>query len=335
MNVMSASPKGANDSHGAAASAVQRVSRPVLSHGPLPRGTGPKRAAERPRSYVSTLCGSGSDQNGQTNGVVSAVFPTVAFEHVTTEEGIVGKYTVPAGVILVVITGVGSAQISASRSITGIGSGQAGVIARPGRVDVAWSAGSHGYVLKLDRRETQAKLFWGRGEPRRIRQVVTAVAWSTTRAESALARLLMTGSTEDVNTLSGLIGHLLTQGDEPLSSVAPAISAAIAAIRAQPAGPHDLASLAMAAAAKPSSFRRELSDLLGISPTRLISDCRIVMAGDLLRSCRETRSVDQVARALGFQSSATFARAFARHFDRSPAKFRAEAIRSSECSNPS
>ena len=90
----------------------------------------------------------------------------------------------------------------------------------------------------------------------------------------------------------------------------PKIGRALAALHHEPEKDWSVESLAAAANLSRSMFSERFSAVLGISPARYVARWRMHLAGTWLRV--EQRTVDQVATSLGYESAASFSRAFKR-----------------------
>ena len=112
------------------------------------------------------------------------------------------------------------------------------------------------------------------------------------------------------------------------------IEAADAIVRADPAAPHTVASLAAAVAMSPSHFAHSYRRHTGRSPMEAVRDERLALAVQLLRTT--DLPVAQVASAVGYADPFYFSRVFRRHlgvapsaYSRPPSTARATALRSS------
>jgi AraC family transcriptional activator FtrA len=95
-------------------------------------------------------------------------------------------------------------------------------------------------------------------------------------------------------------------------------------VRAHPASPHTIASLAQKASMSPRTLQRHFRDTVGLSPQEWIVSERIGIAKDLLESGEP--SLEKVAEAAGFRSQESFRRHFRRIVGMSPAAFRRERL---------
>jgi transcriptional regulator GlxA family with amidase domain len=125
-----------------------------------------------------------------------------------------------------------------------------------------------------------------------------------------------------------LVMHLRRQGGQSQFSAAietpPARSdaarRAVAAIEADPAGPHTLGSLATAVGVSPRHLARLFQAEIGLSPTRLVENHRLELASNLLLG---GESVAETARRSGFASTETLRRVFQARFGMAPSGYRA------------
>lgn len=102
------------------------------------------------------------------------------------------------------------------------------------------------------------------------------------------------------------------------------IERALAAVRARPADPHDIDTLAQAAGMSRSTLTRYFRRALGTTPTAFVQRARLNEAAALLRSTR--LPVKAVAAAAGFASRSHFSHAFARAFGTDPSSYRARQL---------
>ncbi len=133
-----------------------------------------------------------------------------------------------------------------------------------------------------------------------------------------LARLAEVLFTEALQRyLSGLpagrTGWLAGAGD-------PAVGRSLAALHRKPAHPWTLDELAEEAAVSRSALTERFARYLGQSPMAYLADWRLELAAEGLRTT--SRSVLQIATAVGYESEAAFNRAFKRRFGQPPAQYR-------------
>ena len=101
----------------------------------------------------------------------------------------------------------------------------------------------------------------------------------------------------------------------------PVLGRALAAIHGQPGRQWSLAALADEAAVSRSALDERFREKLGISPIRYLTDWRMHIAGELLRST--DFGIVKIARQIGYDSEEAFSRAFKRHYGASPGRWRA------------
>jgi transcriptional regulator GlxA family with amidase domain len=100
----------------------------------------------------------------------------------------------------------------------------------------------------------------------------------------------------------------------------PQIGLALAAFHRQPGEPWSVVSLAKRAHLSRSMFSERFTAVLGVSPARYVARWRMHLAGTWLRT--ERPSVAQVASRLGYESEASFSRAFKRATGAPPSALR-------------
>jgi AraC-like DNA-binding protein len=103
----------------------------------------------------------------------------------------------------------------------------------------------------------------------------------------------------------------------------PQIGLALARIHRQPGKSWSVDSLADVVGMSRSVFAERFSALLGVSPARYLLQWRMRLAAAWLRNAHMT--VAEVSRLLGYESDASFSRAFKRYIGVSPGSFRPRA----------
>lgn len=105
----------------------------------------------------------------------------------------------------------------------------------------------------------------------------------------------------------------------------PQIGAAVAAIHEHPEYQWSVESLANAAAMSRSGFAARFNDLLGEPPMHYVGRWRMTLAADLLVDPSRP-SIMEIASRLGYQSEASFARAFKRITGNTPGGYRRQTV---------
>jgi AraC family transcriptional activator of mtrCDE len=103
----------------------------------------------------------------------------------------------------------------------------------------------------------------------------------------------------------------------------PHIARAFADMVTQPGAPHSVKSLAQSACLSRSAFMSRFTVLFGQSPMAALREIRMRQAIVLLAN--ESLSIDQIARAVGYESRGSFLRVFRKAFDSDPSDYRATA----------
>jgi AraC-like DNA-binding protein len=101
----------------------------------------------------------------------------------------------------------------------------------------------------------------------------------------------------------------------------PVLAPALAAIHREPARQWSLNELASAASVSRSVLDERFRHVLGRSPIRYVTEWRMHATGDLLRST--DFSVARIAREVGYEAEEAFSRAFKRHHNMPPSRWRA------------
>ncbi|CAN5453729.1 AraC family transcriptional regulator [soil metagenome] len=103
----------------------------------------------------------------------------------------------------------------------------------------------------------------------------------------------------------------------------PAIASALLAMHGQVAREWSVAELARLCGVSRSGFATRFKDVLGVGPIEYLMHWRMAVAKDELR--RGTRSISEIALAVGFQSPSAFSTSFTRAVGRSPKRFARQA----------
>ena len=101
----------------------------------------------------------------------------------------------------------------------------------------------------------------------------------------------------------------------------PVLAPALAAMHRDPVRQWQLNELAAEASVSRSVLDDRFRQVLGRSPIRYLTEWRMHTAGDLLRST--DFSVARIARAVGYEAEEAFSRAFKRHHNMPPSRWRA------------
>jgi AraC-like DNA-binding protein len=99
-----------------------------------------------------------------------------------------------------------------------------------------------------------------------------------------------------------------------------AVGRSLAALHRKPAHPWTLEELAREAGLSRSALTERFARYLGQAPMAYLLEWRLALGAEALRST--SRSVIQIATAVGYDSEAAFNRAFKRRFGAPPARFR-------------
>lgn len=100
----------------------------------------------------------------------------------------------------------------------------------------------------------------------------------------------------------------------------PAVGRGLAALHRRPAHPWTLDELAQEAGVSRSALTEHFARYLGQAPMAYLTDWRLELGAESLRTT--SRSVVQIAAAVGYDSEAAFNRAFKRRFGSPPARYR-------------
>ncbi|HEY4075183.1 MAG TPA: AraC family transcriptional regulator [Herbaspirillum sp.] len=100
----------------------------------------------------------------------------------------------------------------------------------------------------------------------------------------------------------------------------PHIAHAFADMVAQPGAPHSVKSLAQRACLSRSAFMARFTSLFGQSPMAAL--CEVRMRQAVMLFSNESLSIDQIARAVGYENRSSFFRAFRKTYGHSPSDYR-------------
>lgn len=116
--------------------------------------------------------------------------------------------------------------------------------------------------------------------------------------------------------------HIAEHGTQMLPGIfrRPWLSKAISAVLERPADPHSVASLASLAGRSRSSFAKEFTDEIGITPMEFVNQTRLLRASALLR--QTPLPVATIATRVGFASRSHFSRAFRATYAVDPTSWR-------------
>jgi AraC family transcriptional regulator, activator of mtrCDE len=153
-------------------------------------------------------------------------------------------------------------------------------------------------LVSLLRQESMAESLGGR-----------AILDALSTALFALALRLASENKRAPSGLLALAGH-------------PRLAPALAALFNRPAHPWTLPELAGLCNMSRATLARHFRETLGRSANDLLTDIRMTMAADALRSL--SSSTGQIAEVVGYQSEAAFQRAFKQHMGVTPAQWRRE-----------
>jgi AraC-like DNA-binding protein len=103
----------------------------------------------------------------------------------------------------------------------------------------------------------------------------------------------------------------------------PAIASALLAMHGEIAREWSVAELARLCGVSRSGFATRFKDVLGVGPIEYLMHWRMAVAKDELR--RGTRSISEIALAVGFQSPSAFSTSFTRTVGCSPKRFAGKA----------
>jgi len=100
----------------------------------------------------------------------------------------------------------------------------------------------------------------------------------------------------------------------------PAVGTALRAVHADPQRAWTVADLAAEASLSRATFARRFTGLLGVAPLAYLTDWRMALAREQLRT--GDAGLAAVARSLGYASEFSFAAAFKRHHGIAPGRWR-------------
>ncbi|WP_292189609.1 AraC family transcriptional regulator [Mesorhizobium sp.] len=98
------------------------------------------------------------------------------------------------------------------------------------------------------------------------------------------------------------------------------VAQALRLIHERPAAPWTVASLAAGASQSRATFARRFTLLVGEPPLAYVARWRINLAAKALRETN--RTIDEIGRAVGYESAPSFSQAFTRHVGQAPGRYR-------------
>jgi len=150
-----------------------------------------------------------------------------------------------------------------------------------------------------------------------VQLLIAESAWSSPGASVVMSRLADILLVQALRTL--IAGDLCREhGLRALAD--PQIGRALSLIHGKPAEPWTVESLATAVALSRSGFAARFSTLVGEPPLEYLARWRMTKAAQLLRE--SALSLSEVAEAIGYQSEASFIRAFKRWGGIAPGAYR-------------
>lgn len=124
-----------------------------------------------------------------------------------------------------------------------------------------------------------------------------------------------------LEAVRGYIEQLPAQATGWLAALRDAsLARALAALHARPAHPWTAEALAKEACLSRSAFAERFGSTVGMPPISYLTRWRMLLAGQLLRESSQT--IAQIASTVGYESEATFSRAFTREMNLAPGAWR-------------
>ncbi|WP_197413590.1 helix-turn-helix domain-containing protein [Sphingobium baderi] len=218
-----------------------------------------------------------------------------------------------------------------------LGPGSALLLAAGERKSMAWDAGSSALFLHIPRADIQVQASRASGEPRRLAAADHLFRWSIEQLGVKLPCAIIPGpgpraSFDDVllekRTLEGLVATLQADPEaETLFPVARSVQRAVEHIRAHPQQAWTIHALGQIAGVTAGTLRRNFRTCLGLTVIQLIQDIRVDWVRLRLESVNESRSISEIALAVGFGTPVGMSRAYQRRFGETPTQTRTRTFR--------
>jgi AraC family transcriptional activator of mtrCDE len=112
----------------------------------------------------------------------------------------------------------------------------------------------------------------------------------------------------------------------------PHIARAFADMVTQPGAPHSIQSLSQSACLSRSAFMSHFTSLFGRAPMEVLREIRMRQAAALLAN--DSMSIEQIARAVGYERRSSFMRAFRKVYGNNPSDYRATILGKLEQQHP-
>jgi AraC-like DNA-binding protein len=210
------------------------------------------------------------------------------------------------------------------------------LLARPGRSNLIWHEGSEGVLLRLPRTSLQILAGARSGQALRI-AATDAVVNASDEMVAIMTRLAawvwtgrgMDREQDDWRSAihASIVDGLLGGADwNCLTVVSRAAQQVLTALGERVEGPLDLDRFAASHGITLRTLREAVSACFGKSLSAFVQEARLRYARERLSSGFESRAIQAIAEAAGFQNASSFARAYSRCFGESPTQTRARSI---------
>lgn len=245
---------------------------------------------------------------------------------------------VKPGAILLLAPSNGHLTIVAETGAWTVEPGHVALLCRPQDLTLVWSAGARGDILFVRRDLLQICASRHFGEPRRLaaadraikadRAFADALASLIARSASVRPAADSAASGHEADFHSALLAFAERQdlADELFVDVRSAREA-IAYIRANHQRDCSPVALAAVAGVTERTLRERFRQCLGVSIASFVQEVRLDWAHGRLITARESRSINDLARAAGFQSAGAFSRSYVRRFGEPATQTRMRAVK--------
>jgi AraC-like DNA-binding protein len=252
--------------------------------------------------------------------------------------GTAARFQASQSKLLVVVPVVGVAEVRGISGVERVAVGDALVIGQVLPVTLAAAVPSALVVLEICRSAVQVEAYARTALPRRTGRVSFVVDCSD--PESPFAQAVAsdsafrirsaerTAAAVDRDAVAALAGEFCARSDcEGVFPLAGSVRRALDEL-AQPRNEAvSLEDVMRAAGVIHLTLRRAVKEITGISLAQLLLDARLAWTRARLGSDRESRSLSELAAALGLKPTA-FARAYQRRFGETPSQTRSRAFQS-------
>lgn len=245
-----------------------------------------------------------------------------------------------AGIVHVVVPVIGAMTAVTVDGVHRVVARSALLLSQREPTDCIWYAGAAGLILHIPRAAIQAQAFVAFQTPRRLGNATLVMDIAEPGCAFATALQPLLASTPPPHALSafdetlgarivaGLVDRLCLEEFTSVFPVAASVKRAIDHLREDAGAVRSPEQLARLAGVTLPVLRRNFRECVGVTLTRFIQDTRLDWANKRLKGAHESRSIAELADAIGLTGAGVFARSYQRRFGETPSQTRARAFAS-------